>query len=49
MLITSHRPITPEIRYPMTPSAGNPKRRGPIPVVMIMEEPMIMAEILDSG
>jgi hypothetical protein len=32
--------------YPTTPRAGNPNSSGPMPVVMIMEEPMIRAAIM---
>ena len=46
MLKMSQRPSTPEMRYPMTPSAGNPNKKGPIPVVIIIEEPIIIAAIM---
>lgn len=46
ILKTSQRPSKPEMRYPMTPRAGNPNKKGPMPVVIIIEEPIIMAAIM---
>ena len=46
MDIISPIPITPAIKNPIIPRSGTPKKRGDIPVVIIIDEPTISADII---
>jgi hypothetical protein len=46
MDIISPIPRTPAIKNPNIPRSGTPKKRGDIPVVIIIDEPTISAEII---